>query len=262
MIYVTGANGLIGTKFCEIYKGPIKKVSYRDEVKDVFESHEKSCLIHLAWSSTTRTNYSCLEESLKNDVINSKKLFDYYLQKNPNGKIIFLSSAGDFYKGYERTVTEEMPPKPTTLYGETKLLVENILKDLDCDTVTFRVSNVWGAKCIKDTRINGLVDKLIKNLNTDNVTEIYTNLDTRVDIIHIDDLVDLILKCLEKENIIKHQMFIVGSQSLTIKEIISIICSNGSLLLKFNQKELKTYLHVENSRVCKNFDWFPRHKLI
>jgi nucleoside-diphosphate-sugar epimerase len=87
-------------------------------------------------------------------------------------------------------------------------------------------------------------------------------LDTRVDIIHIDDLVDLILKCLEKENIIKHQMFIVGSQSLTIKEIISIICSNGSLLLKFNQKELKTYLHVENSRVCKNFDWFPRHKLI
>ena len=262
MIYVTGANGLIGTRFCEIYDGPIKKISYRDEVEDVFESHETSCLIHFAWSSTTRTDYSCLEDALKNDVVNSKKLFEYYQQKNPKGKIIFISSAGDFYKGYERTVTEDTTPRPASLYGETKLLVENILKNLNCDTVTFRVSNVWGARNIKDSRINGLVDKLIKSVDTDAIIEIYTNLDTRIDIIHVDDLIDLIIKCAVKENIIKHQMFVVGSQSLTIKEIISIISSNGSLILKFNQREMKTYLHVENSRVCKNFNWTPNKKLL
>jgi len=262
MIYLTGASGLIGSRFSKIYNKPIKKISYRGEVEDVFESHEKSCLIHLAWSTTTRVEYSHLEESLKNDVITSKKLFEFYQRKNPNGKIIFLSSAGDFYKNYERTVHEDMPAHPSTLYGETKLLVENILKTLECDTVTFRVSNVWGGKHIKNSRPNGLVDRLIKNLNTDNITEIYTNLDTRIDIIHVDDLVNLLIGCVEKENSIRHQMFVIGSQSLSIKEIIDIVSSNGNLLLKFNKKELKSYLHVENRRVCMNFDWYPKHKLV
>ena len=41
MIYLTGASGLIGSRFSKIYNKPIKKISYRGEVEDVFESHEK-----------------------------------------------------------------------------------------------------------------------------------------------------------------------------------------------------------------------------
>lgn len=260
MIYITGSSGLIGSRFLDLCKMPIKKISYRDEVEDVFEAHDNSCLVHFAWSTNTRIGYDKIQESIKNDVINSKKLFDFYINKNPNGKIIFLSSAGDLHSGYERTIDETFLPSPKTLYGECKLHVENILNELNCNTVILRVSNVWGGK-VSRNRTNGLVDKLIVNLNTDNLIELYANLYSRVDILHVDDLVELIIKVIKKNPNIQHQTYLVGSQSLTIFEIIDRISSNGSLKLKITKSEEKKYLHIENRRVQVEFNWSPSRKL-
>ena len=56
MNYITGSNGMIGTRFKQLSLGVGKCISYRDNVPDnLFETHEKSSLIHLGWSSTTRT---------------------------------------------------------------------------------------------------------------------------------------------------------------------------------------------------------------
>jgi len=260
MIYVTGASGLIGSRFMELCNYPITKVSYRDEVIDVFQSHEKSCLIHLAWSSTTRNTYDELEKVIKSDVANSKKLFDYYVNKNPNGKIIFISSAGDLHLGYEKTVWEDYDPSPHSLYGECKLHVENMLKELCCKTITLRVSNVWGSSVKKD-RINGLVDKLLNSIDTDKVIEIFADLKTRVDLIHIDDFIDLLIKVVDKELEKQHELFLVGNQSISISNIIDVISRRGSLNLKINQKSERTYLHIENSKVRTTFNWQPKHIL-
>jgi nucleoside-diphosphate-sugar epimerase len=262
MIYITGSNGLIGKRFLELFKGPATRVSYRNEPQDVFDSHEKSCLIHLAWSSTTRNTYDEFEKFIKNDVINSKKIFDFYSKKNPNGKIIFISTAGGLYVNHERTIDENSLVNPNTLYGDLKLQVENILKTVECDTLSLRVSNVWGGKSLPSNRINGLVDKLISSVDTNNVIDLYTNFDTRIDIIHVDDLVDLIEKCIDKNLHINHDMFVVGSQSLTIKQLLGMITSFGYLNLKLSRKQSKSYLHVETRRVSTTFNWKPKHKLI
>lgn len=262
MIYLTGSNGLIGKRFLELYEEPVTRVSYRDEPQDVFDLHENSCLIHLAWSSTTRNTYDEFEKFIKNDVINSKKIFDFYSKKNPNGKIIFISTAGGLYVNHERTVDENSLVNPNTLYGDLKLQVENILKTVECDTLILRVSNVWGGKSLPSNRINGLVDKLLSSVNTDNVIDLYTNFDTRIDIIHVDDLVDLIEQCIKKNLYIKHDMFVVGSQSLTIKQLLDIITSSGYINLKLRKKENKSYLHVENRRASDVFEWKPKNKLI
>lgn len=262
MIYVTGSNGLIGKRFLEKFKGEVTRVSYREEPQDIFDSHQSSCLIHFAWSSTTRNTYDEFEKFIKNDVINSKKIFDFYSKKNPNGKIIFLSTAGGLYINHERTVDENSLVNPITLYGDLKLQVENILKTVDCDTVSLRVSNVWGGKLGSSERVNGLIDKLLNSVSTEKVIDLYTNLDTRIDIIHVDDLIDLIEKCIEKDLYVKHEMFVVGSQSLTIKEILDIITSMGYLNIKLSRKESKSYLHVENRRVSTTFDWKPKYKLV
>jgi nucleoside-diphosphate-sugar epimerase len=260
MIYITGANGLIGSRFLKIYDGEVTTISYRDEVPDVFDSHENSCLIHLAWSSTTRNTYDEFEKVIKNDVTNSKTLFDYYINKNPNGKIIFISSAGDLYLGHGRTACEKHDPSPHSLYGECKLHVENILKELSCKTVVLRTSNIWGAK-VSNNRVNGLVDKLLNSLDTDKVIEIFADLKTRVDLIHIDDFVDLLIKVVNKDLQKQHESFLVGRQSVSICDIIDIVSKRGSLTLRINQKAEKTYLHIENSKVRTTFDWQPNHIL-
>ena len=42
-------------------------------------------------------------------------------------------------------------------------------------TTIFRVTNIWGG-VVSANRINGLVDKLLTLLDTDEVVEIYANL--------------------------------------------------------------------------------------
>jgi nucleoside-diphosphate-sugar epimerase len=260
MIYLTGSSGLVGSRFLELCDQKVTAISYRDEVPDVFDSHENSCLVHLAWSSTTRNTYDDFDRVVKNDVQNSKKLFDLYVKKNPNGKIIFVSSAGDLHLGHNRTCWEDHEPSPHSLYGECKLHVENMLKELSCKTVVLRASNVWGAK-VSTNRVNGLVDKLLNSLNTDQVVEIFADLKTRVDLIHIDDFVDLLKKVIEVDLEKQHELFLVGRQSITICDIIDIVSKRGSLNLRINQKAEKTYLHIETWKVRKAFDWEPKHIL-
>ena len=260
MIYVTGASGLVGSRFLELTDKEVVPISYRNEVPDVFESHEKSCLVHLAWSSTTRNTYDDIEDVMQHDVYNTKKLFEYYINKNPNGKIIFISSAGDLHLGHQRTVLEGNEPSPHSLYGECKLHVENMLKELPCKTVVLRTSNIWGAN-VSANRINGLVDKLISVLDTDQVVEIFANLKTTVDLVHLDDFIDLLNKVIDNDLVGQHEIFLVGRQSICLCDIIDIVSRRGSLNLRINQKAEKTFLHIENFRVRKTFDWEPKHLL-
>lgn len=260
MIYLSGSSGLIGSRFIELCDNEIMTVSYRDEVPDIFNCHEESCLIHLAWSSTTRTGYDEFEKVIKNDVENSKKLFDYYVNKNPNGKIIFVSSAGDLHLGHQKIVSEEFEPTPHSLYGQCKLYVEDMLKELCCNTIVLRTSNIWGANVKKD-RVNGLVDKLLNSIDTNQVVEIFADLKTKIDLIHVDDFVSLLLKVVSTDLIKQHEMFLVGRQSISISDIIDIISKRGILNLKINQKAEKTYLHIENFKVRKTFNWEPKHIL-
>lgn len=260
MIYLSGSRGLIGSRFMELCDKEITPISYRDEVPDIFDYHEESCLIHLAWSSTTRIGYEEFQKVIKNDVENSKKLFDFYVNKNPNGKIIFVSSAGDLHLGHQKMVSEEFEPSPHSLYGQCKLYVEDMLNQLCCNTIVFRASNIWGANVKKD-RVNGLVDKLLKSMDTNQVVEIFANLKTKIDLIHVDDFVDLLLKAVSTDSIKQHDMFLVGRQSISISDIIDIISKQGTLNLKINQKAEKTYLQVETSKVRKTFNWEPKHIL-
>ena len=247
MIYLTGSGGLIGKKLKQKFSGDIAGISYRDKVYDLFAGCNGSCLVHLGWSTTTRSNSP---EVSKADVDNSRQLFEYYANKNPNGKIIFLSTAGDLHR--DNNTSE---PIPHSLYGQSKLEVENILNGINCNSVIFRVTNVWGGE-VYSSRVNGLPDKLIKSLDTHDVTDIYANLKTEVDLIHVDDLVNLIIKAYHF-NLLGHKTFHVGSQNITIGSIIDKISRRGNLNLRINQKANRSFLNIDNTEVKEFFDWTP-----
>jgi len=260
MIYITGARGLIGTRFKELYPEDMVEIIIREYAPiNAFRSHEKSCLIHLGWSSTTRTNDL---DQVEKDVINSRNIFNYYLEKNPNGKIIFLSTAGNMHQTKDnRESIESSEPTPLSLYSQTKLRVENILKELDCNSVVLRVSNVWGSK-VDENRVNGLVDKLRSAVDTDRVVEIYANLDTGVDLIHIDDLISLILKVINTDLDTNHELFLVGGQSISLYDIISTVSKMGSLNLKLNQKgKEKSFVNIQPTKAERTFNWKREHYL-
>ena len=174
---------------------------------------------------------------------------------NPEGKIIFVSTAGDMHQN-QTWVKESSKPCPRTLYGQAKLLVEKELEcGSPCQTVVLRVSNVWGGD-IDEHRVNGLVDKLISSLNTNRTTEIYANLKSEVDLIHVDDLVSLILKVIHHDSPKNHQLFLVGGQSLSICDIIGKVSQRGSLNIKVNQKgKEKTTISLDPSKAETLYQW-------
>ena len=260
MIYLTGASGLVGRRFRKLCGKNIATISYRDTVYDVFKSHKKSCLVHLGWSSTTRDTD---REKVNKDIENSRKLFDYYIDKNPNGKIIFVSSAGDMQQNHGGMFCSGLEnPTPRTLYGKSKLHVEKVLQLLPCKTVVLRTSNIWGgSEWVDDDRVNGLVDKLFKSLDTDNVVEISANLDTHVDLIHVDDFISLLIKVIDNDLDKDHELFLVGGQSITIGDIINRISKKGSLNLKLNQKADKSFINVQPFKAQSTFDWKRNHNL-
>ena len=256
MIYLTGAGGMVGKRFREVYNKKITSITYRDKVVDSFKSHDKSCLIHLGWSSTTRDTDP---EKVKNDIFNSQHLFDYYVKKNPNGRIIFVSSAGDLHQDQGDLVGSEIP-SPRTLYGKSKLHVEQVLDSLKCKTIVLRTSNIWGGE-VKDNRVNGLVDKMFNALNTDKVVEIYANLDTHVDLIHVDDFINLLIKAIDTDTDYDHEMFLVGGQSISIGDIINKISKNGLLNLKINQKVERSFISVQPFKAEHVFNWERKYFL-
>ena len=258
MIYLTGASGMVGRKFRKLYRGDITTISYREKVLDSFESHKKSCLLHLGWSSTTRD-----VDGIKGkyDIFNSQKLFEYYLNKNPDGKIIFISTAGDMHLNHANNFCsggEE--PNPLTVYGKSKLHVEQVLESLAIKSVVLRVSNIWGGD-VGTERVNGLVDKLLKAVDTDTVVDIYANLDTHVDLIHIDDVVNLLVKVINTDLKEDHEMFLVGNQCLSISDIIRKVCEKGVLNLKIDQKAERSFINVEPFIAQSVFDWEPENNL-
>ena len=226
MIYLTGSRGLIGRRFKELCNKKITSITYRDKVNDLFESHDKSCLVHLGWSSTTRDTDS---SKVRNDIWNSQHLFEYYVEKNPNGKIVFVSSAGDMH-------------------------LDNDYDLFKCKTVVLRTSNVWGGEVDK-MRVNGLVDKLRCALNTDQVVDIYADLETKVDLVHLDDFIDLLLKSITYNLKEEHGLFLVGGQSVSICDIINRVSKKGYLNLKIDQKAEKTYLRIASTKAETTFGW-------
>ena len=54
----------------------------------------------------------------------------------------------------------------------------------------------------------------------------------------------------------KHELFLVGGQTVSIYDIISKVSRMGSLNLKINQKEReKTFINVKSLKAKKIFNW-------
>ena len=249
-VYISGPGGLIASRLI----GRLKKyipVSYRDNVYDKFKHHDRATLVHLASFSNAQTPKSELKASIEYDIVNSITLFENFLSKNPEGRIIYISTAGDMFSG---NVTDLSLPSPRSVYSCNKLYNENYLNLVGANSLIFRVGNVWGCDISAD-RPNGLYDRIIRNSKDGKSVTITCSLDTKICLVHVDDLVDLLIKALTQTEI-KKGRWVVGVCSLSIAEIINRFPDVTFRITSEGQTECQK-LFIDNSRVRKDFDWTP-----
>lgn len=151
-VLVTGGAGYIGSHTVKMLKGIVKNViaydnlskGHRAAVKcdvfvkgDIFDSellentikkYDIDSVVHFA-------AYSLVGESMvkpniyyRNNVQGTLNLLDVMLKNNVK-KLVFSSSAAVYGEPETVPITEEIYKKPTSVYGRTKLIMENAMED-------------------------------------------------------------------------------------------------------------------------------------
>jgi len=257
MIYISGTSGLIGTTLINKISVYVP-ISYRDSVERIeFQSIPDSTLIHLASCSNTRFKIEDAQSLYQNEVSLSLQLFQKFLNKNPDGRIILLSSCGDLHWSFYDTVLSEYSlPSPRTVHGAHKLLLENYGSILASKTnakfISLRVSNVYGGR-ISEDRVNGFIDRYLYSFKNKKSMQVYSNLNDTFDWVHVQDVVEAIVSSIKFNS---SNTFLIGSgQSFSLKKVISILrnvigevnldilpCGNPATYVRINCTKAEDFL--------------------
>jgi nucleoside-diphosphate-sugar epimerase len=266
VIYITGSNGLIGRS---LKKNLLRftPISYRDNLDEIeFNEHEDATLIHLASSSNTRYSISFSVELYMKDVNLSLELFKKFLNKNPTGRIILLSSCGDLHWDYHKKIqNEQNVPFPKTIHGSHKLLLENygsiLTQNTEAKFIVLRVTNVYGGNVSLD-RVNGFIDKYVSCFRSNSVMQVYSNQNSSYDWIHLDDVVSAVISSIEYN--LSDTFLIGGGNSYSLSELLNLL-KNKIGDVKLDLKECLNraiYTIIDPSRAEQLLGWTPKISLL
>ena len=162
---------------------------------------------------------------VKSNLIPSIYLLESALQRKVK-HIIYLSSGGTVYGNIGKLpINETDETKPVTLYGLSKLGIENYIR-LFCQkgelkSSILRASNVYGPRQ-NVNGLQGLIAVALGNLLYGRPQEIWGNGETYRDYLYIDDLIEALYVAIDRGA--HNRLFNVGSgRTYSINEILRTI---------------------------------------
>jgi UDP-glucose 4-epimerase len=209
---------------------------YGDEnfLDTLFDHYKFSFIIHLAASANVPHSITEPLIYYQNNTSNTVSLLKKMKERNIKN-IIFSSTASIYGEPKYTPIDEEHPTIPINPYGQSKLMIEQIIKDCSkafgLNYVIFRYLCVAGATELhgearhNETHLIPLVVNAI--LNKENQINVYgNNFETKDgtgvrDYFHVLDIVDAHLLAIKKMNFIKNNIFNLGQEKgYSVLEII------------------------------------------
>lgn len=133
-------------KEARFYKGDIRDKAF---LNDVFEKEEISAVIHFAAFSLVGESVEKPLKYFNNNVYGMQVLLEV-MKEHKVKNIVFSSTAATYGEPTTDLITEESPQVPTNPYGESKLMMEKMMKwahvAYGMNYVALRYFNVAGAK--------------------------------------------------------------------------------------------------------------------
>ncbi|EIA19492.1 UDP-glucose 4-epimerase GalE [Listeria fleischmannii] len=128
------------------YKGDIRDKAF---LQNVFKKEEIEGVIHFAANSLVGESMQIPLAYLNNNVYGTQVLLEV-MEEFGVKHIVFSSSAATYGEPERVPITEDMPTKPESTYGDTKLIMEKMMHWCDLAHklryVSLRYFNVAGAK--------------------------------------------------------------------------------------------------------------------
>tara|TARA_Y100001970_G_C14259157_1_gene878203 strand:+ start:4412 stop:5266 length:855 start_codon:yes stop_codon:yes gene_type:complete len=264
-IIVTGSNSFIGNKIISKYNKrynfiPYNKKNGYDLKSKLIVTHSKiDYIIHTAFIKNISTKKN--DSDYKANILGVKNCLN--LCKKYNAKFIFLSTYV-YGKTDKLPISENQKTNPHNSYSKCKLACEKLCKiysnKYNIDVAVLRIFNVYGKIQNKNFLISNILQLVKKNYGSKNIIKIY-DYGTKRDYLHIDDLVKLFGKIINK-GFIKYKIYNVGSgKSYSLKEIlkkINLIYPGIKFnIINFEQESLVKDTKCNINKLKKTFLWKP-----
>ena len=217
-----------------------------------------------AWRSVPKS----VDKPWEYNEVNVGGTLKLFLKAKERGirKIVCASSSSVYGERNDFPEEESETPKPISPYAATKLIVEQysyvFSKLYNMEIVNLRYFNVYGPRQSLDDEYAVVIPKFITSLLKGESPPIYGDGNQERDFTFIDNVVDINIKCLEKENI-GGEVFNVGlgtpnSVNNLFKNLKEIIGSN--IEAEYCPIRLgdvkKTHADIEKAK--KLLNWQPR----
>ncbi|MEI7474743.1 MAG: UDP-glucose 4-epimerase GalE [bacterium] len=132
-----GYDVLVGDNLSEGHKEAILSEHFHyvdlaniSEIKEVFKKYKIEAVIHFAASCYVGESATNPQKYYYNNVVSTLNLLNAMLEADVK-KIVFSSTCATYGNPQYVPIDEKHPQSPINVYGKTKLMIEQILKDYD-----------------------------------------------------------------------------------------------------------------------------------
>lgn len=190
----------------------IHRIDLNSDLSIVFEK-PFDYIYHLAAQPGISSTTS-LKEYVDNNIYVTQNLLEAVLQFNPNLKS-FINIATSSVYGIEATVDEEVPAKPVSFYGSTKLAAEQLVLGLQrtgkLKACSIRLYSVFGPR----ERPEKLYTKLIENLYYDKPFPLFEgSIKHERSFTYVGDIVDGLAAIIGKEDQVDGEIINLGTDEV------------------------------------------------
>jgi UDP-glucose 4-epimerase len=278
-IFVTGGAGFIGSHLCKkltlLHKVTVYD-NFSNSNKEHFPAMENTTLIvgdildNSKLLNSMKNHDIVIHLAAKTDVIDSIHNPDDTFQTNVQGtqnvldscksndisKIIVTSSSA-VYKNSDNSVDESSPIKPLSPYGQSKLDMENITVQSEINYIILRLFNVYG-----NGQTSGVIANFRKNILENTPLTIFGDGKAIRDFIHIDDVVDRIIRSMKSTSGIYN---IATGNGTSINDLAKLLIQlsekNSKIIYKSARTGEITYSVGNITKSQKELSFYPKISL-
>ena len=283
-ILITGGSGFIGSSvkkylnelgFEVLTIGRGKKEDFQFDLisglsgekplKKIIKDFSPDIVCHFA-SGSNIVNANKNKEKEFNDTVLSTKYLIEVLKELKLEKFIYLSSQAVYGLPKTLPVSELHPTNPTTVYGENKLEIENIITQSKLNYLIFRASSVYGA--LQNPEKSGAIANFINKIRSNQSPVVFNSFDLYSDFIYIDDVACAVVKSIQ-DGSRKCEIYNLGfGKATTLREILNILYryfSNApepKLMINdlYPSKEQKG-LYLDISKIQRELKWNTKYNI-
>lgn len=291
---ITGAGGLIGSRFFELYSEKFKKIYQlgrtRAEIDAEWLEYDLSsgrtlslpsvdALFHFAGQTSVHHSKEDVLNDLVTNVIGLIQVLDA-LRNNGNKPFVLLAGTATEvgYSDERMPIDEEYCSNPITFYDISKLTAERYLlqyvREGWIDGCALRLCNVYGGTRDGQNCDRGIIDKIFQRALKGESVNIYGSGNYLRDYIHLDDVVAAFYLAWENRNQVNGQYFNLGTGvGTTLKEAFCLVSmlaeevSGKKVILSsvdppdgLSQIEYRSFV-ADNRKFLGATNWRPRHTL-